>query len=202
MSLDPEFDLSKEIDHPELSRDRRIEKWLKQQCGGFLAWEHEKEKRAELQLTEGVQPQLRHAQSSGTLLTTCNSATTPITNASFSWESDLLLSTSTTPSSSPAVPSAPGPSFSGSSTHLPLKSHIQPPTRVHPETEAARADSPLLGFPGLAVAELTAATASLKPLNVAKPADVDKVLVQFYVDLQNLIFFSLCRCHPTWIQVF
>lgn len=189
MSLDPELDLSKESDHPERSRDRRIEKWLQQQCGGFLAWEHERDKRAELRLTEGIHPQLRHAQSSATLLTTCNSATTPVTNASFSWESDLLLSTSTTPSSSPAVPFASGPSLLGSSTHLPPKSQIQPPTRAHPETEAARADSPLLGFPGLAASELTAASASpneRKPLDGAMPADVDKVCVEFHVDLQDI----------------
>jgi hypothetical protein len=185
VSLNPELDLSKEGDHPERSRDSRIEKWLQQQCGGFLAWDHEKDKRIESNSHEvGIPPQLRRVQSSGTLLTTSNTATTPVTNASFSWESDLLLSTSpTTPSSSPAVPSAPVPNFSGS-THLLPKPQLQP---TYPETEAARADSPLLGFPGLAVAELTAPSTLGKHLDGAKPADVDKVFVKLNVNLHSFL---------------
>lgn len=131
--------------------------WLEQHCGRSLTLESDK---VAVSSTEVEHPQLRPALSSATLVTVANSATT----ASFSWNSSPLLSISTSPTT-PSSPTALGPPFSDAS-------RFQTLTRAHPETEAARADSPLLGFPALA-ANVTAA-----PTIPLSGADLDKVRLE------------------------
>ena len=172
MSPNHEVDLSHPISN-DRGRDRRIEKWLDQQCSGIgsSTWQHEEDKLAELQSTTEERFQPQH--------TTCNSVTTPDTSASFSWDTDPLLSISASPVTPLASPVAPSQGPCSSS-----KSQLQLPSREHPETEAARADSPLLGFSDLE-GDITAPTSLLGTLlegnNSLNTIDLGKVFVDFFL---------------------